>query len=292
MNSLLLTPEPVHQDSPLAYTGPCRVVGEASDRGHVRVVLPGGDEADAELAMVEAPELLVGDRVLVTASGDHAWVIGVLGESRRRIRARTGASAEIVRTGEGQDRIRVLDEDDSILFEYNPEQNRGELRMPRGDLDITAPGGNLTLGAGGSVRLCGESVDMMATSALRMGVRDLASGELNTIRLGQQGTRIDTRRTTLATGDIDVQMSRTRVRGDSVSSRVGVVRTTADRIETVAETVTQEIGSLYQNVRELLQTRAGRLRTLVKGVWQTRSRRADLKSKETFRVDGERIHLG
>lgn len=257
---------------------------DPDDATRLTVALPGGrGSCRAELALPGAGRLRPGARVLVNAEPDgSAWVIGVLDRSARSVRADDGTQATLVNDGQGE-RIELRDPEGGLLFQYDPAT---------GSAQVHAPAGDLTLSAGGAVRLHGESIDLAARSSVRLLVHDKAAKVLNAIQLGRQSTRIRTRRAELDADEADLRIGHSRLEGDRVETRVSVLQTTAERIETVAETVVQRFGSLCRKVSGLMQSRAGRLRTLVSGAWHQRAQRADLRSKETFKVDGERIHLG
>lgn len=247
------------------YVGPAVVVDagpagaeEPARAARMRVSIPGNPEAyEAELAVPAPAPLEPGRRVLVTLADDgKAYVTGILDQRLPGVGARAGGTASVVEDEAGE-RIEVRDEADELVFRYDPTTGSARLRVPRGGLSVAAPEGDLTLAAGGTVRLHGESVELAARSRVRLTVHDLAARALSSIRLGRRTTRIS-----------------------------------AERIETVADRLTERVGSAYRHVKELLQTRAGRVRTLVSGTWRARSKRADLKSEENFKVDGRRIHLG
>ncbi len=274
------------------YLGPA-VVADVDARGRLLVTLPGDDGPRwAEMAAAHPGPVGPGRRVLVTVGDDGTpYVIGVLGARPRRVTGRQGGSATLVEDERGE-RIEVRGSDDELLFEYDPERRSARLRLPEGNLDIVAPGGDVTLAAGRTVRLHGESVELAATSSVRVFVHDLASQVLSALRLGRRSSRLTSERVRVDAERADLRMDETRLEGERLECDVSKVRTTARDVETVAERVSQRVGTLYQEVTGLLQTRAGRLRMLVAGAWHGRAKRADLRTRDTFKVDGEKIHLG
>lgn len=288
------TREPPPDEHEQRYLGPGVVVRADRDRrSRVDVALPWSeDHVQAEVATAGADGLRQGQRVLVClTAGGAAYVIGTLGAVDQRVSTREGAAAELVDHGEGE-RLEVRDPDGGLVFEYDPAGKRAHVRIPEGDLDVVAPKGDLTLGAGGAVRLTGQTIDLAATSAVRAFVHAAASGITSAIRLGRRSTRIDTDGFRMNAKHADVSAQTGHLTGDRMETDVDELRTTARRIRTTAEKVTQRFGSLCQRVKGLLQTRAGRLRSLVSGSWHARAKRADLRTEETFKVDGRKIHLG
>ena len=282
------------------YVGPAMVVEDdptdskgPGGRTRTRVSIPGAlEEYEAELAVPTPTPLEPGRRVLVTLADDGmTYVTGILDQPTPQVETRAGGTASVVEDEEGE-RIEVRDNDDNLVLRYDPSTGAAHLRVPQGGLSVAAPDGDLTLAAGGTVRLHGESVEVSARSRVRLMVHDLAGRALSTLRMGRQSTQISTPRARLDAHRTDVALGRASISGDHLETRASSIRTTAERIETVADRVTERVGSAYRNVKELLQTRAGRVRTLVSGTWRARSKRADLRSEENFKVDGRRIHLG
>lgn len=276
------------------YLGPGVVAREEVDGpSRVEVTLPWEEgRVEAEVAVAGAGRLRRGQRVLVSlTAGGGAYVVGLLGESRSRLSARNGATARLVEEGDGE-RLEVRDPEGALIFAYDPDRGGARLHVPDGDLEVSAPGGDLVLGAGKAVRVEGRTIDLAARSSVRAFVGAAASGIASSIRLGRQSTRVDTDtlRVTASRGDVSVE--RVRLTGDRVDTEVAELHTTAERIRTTAEKVTQRFGSLCRRVAELVQTRAGRVRQLVSGSWHARAERADLRTEETFKVDGKKIHLG
>ncbi len=67
---------------------------------------------------------------------------------------------------------------------------------------------------------------------------------------------------------------------------------TVDVLETRATRVVTRAKNLYQQVEELAQTQAGRLRLVADGAFHLHARRALVKADEDVKLRGEKIHLG
>lgn len=59
-----------------------------------------------------------------------------------------------------------------------------------------------------------------------------------------------------------------------------------------SERIFEQAGDLYRDVRGLVRTRAGRVRTVVEGVAQLFAKRSEIVSKDNTIVDGKRVLLG
>jgi hypothetical protein len=87
-------------------------------------------------------------------------------------------------------------------------------------------------------------------------------------------------------GDLELEA------GGRVSIRGSEVRIEADKVETVARSVFERFVNAYRWVKETLQTRAGRTRTVVEGHSTLRAERIVEIAEKDVKIDGEKIHLG
>jgi hypothetical protein len=258
------------------YLGPARVLTVDHAEGQALVEIPGTAGAEPRWARIALPQPVTfddGQQALVASAGEDAYVIGVLGKP-------VGGP------------VQVRNERNEVVFEYDAARRRSRVVVPSGDLDILVPDGDLTLASDRDVRVRGRTVDISATTGLRLAVHDLAARLLTSIGLSQRGTRLKTRTLEVDAVRTDVETRAGKVKADRLETEASLVRTRAERIETDADTVVERAGQLFQDVQDLLQTRAGRVRSLVAGAWHVRARRADLRTKDVFKVDGDRIHLG
>jgi hypothetical protein len=89
-----------------------------------------------------------------------------------------------------------------------------------------------------------------------------------------------------------IALEETEFSGERFTVTVHIARLFAERLESTAATVIQKAINSYTAVKELTQLSSGRLRTLVDGVWQAKSKKAFLKAEDDFKVKGEKIYLG
>lgn len=77
-----------------------------------------------------------------------------------------------------------------------------------------------------------------------------------------------------------------------ISLRAGEVVCEAGRFELRAERIVERAGDVYREIGGVLQTRAGRVRTLVSDVYHVLAKRARIAAEEDAAVDGKRVLLG
>ncbi len=96
-------------------------------------------------------------------------------------------------------------------------------------------------------------------------------------------------------GDVEIaapQGTLTVSAGRGVTVKGPRVTLRGERIEAVARTVVQQCANAYQRVRELMQVRAGRSRTLVEGSSIQKAERTWVLSSRETKIDGSQVLLG
>jgi hypothetical protein len=127
------------------------------------------------------------------------------------------------------------------------------VRDPRGDIVVTYDAET------GSARIAAPRGDL-----------ELAAG--GTVRLVASDVSLEAKRST-------------RLSGETVTIEAG-------RWELAATRILERAGEVYRECDDLVQTRAGRIRTLVKGTLQMFSRSTSMASDEDTSIDGRRVLLG
>ncbi|MBN2688564.1 MAG: DUF3540 domain-containing protein [Deltaproteobacteria bacterium] len=73
---------------------------------------------------------------------------------------------------------------------------------------------------------------------------------------------------------------------------IGKVMTKIGSMETTAERLIQKVKRCYRDVEDFEETRIGRVRYLVKGMFSLRAKNTVIESEEAVRIDGDKIYLG
>jgi len=138
-------------------------------------------------------------------------------------------------------------------------KGRVVVRYEEGRAEIFAPQGDLVLAApSGKVKLCaGTDIELEAQGDLKQ----KAGGEAS--------------------------LSATRI-----SRTASHLVEQAERIEVTATRLVERTRDAYREATALMETRAGRVRSLVDDVFALISRRTTLTSKEDTSIDGKRVLLG
>ena len=247
----------------------------------------GGSSVPATPAVLGGYRPAVGDRVIVTDDG-AGWVVVAVVRAATPPGLVSASGAEARLMGDG---IAVFDRDGAFLV-----RARGagvEVAPSTGDLLLSAPQGRIRLSAAEDIEIEGER-DVTLKAARRVEARaGAADSDLpDRLVLDDKGALLTGRRVELrgalarmVAGRVDVVSREVRVSANTVS-------TTARKIETTTERAVLRAKEVVQEVAELLETRAGRLRTLVRGALSVRSRVTTMKSEGDTSIDGKRVLLG
>lgn len=168
-----------------------------------------------------------------------------------------GAVAE-VRDGEGR-----------LLVRY--ENGRAEIAAPSGDLVLSAPSGRVVLQAG-------TDVEIDAT-------KDLSQRAGGRASLASKSVAVEAVDARLHAGQVAVV-------ADRILTTAKVVSQSVERLEVSAARLFEKTRETYRETKGLLQTRAGRVRTVVEDAFSLTANRTTLTSKEETSIDGKKVLLG
>ena len=79
------------------------------------------------------------------------------------------------------------------------------------------------------------------------------------------------------------------IRDSTTATRIA---TTVEELEVTAGHVVERARDVVQEVSDVLTSRVGRVRAVVRDVYSLRSKRTELKSKDDTAIDGRRVLLG
>lgn len=291
---------------------PCTGVVHAANAGRLRLRLatdPRAAPVSARWVALPGWSPAAGDEVLVLGSAETGYFVpGPLasGAAAKEIAAEAAATggadlapARLELPGGGaaeldadSGTLRVRDAAGSVLFSYRSAEGTGSLRLEAGEVELAATRGDLNLSAAGSVRARGRRVELAGETGFKAVVGTGRGEPDSRLEIDRDSTRLDT-------GELDARARRVRGRAEQAewtgaSWKLGVERlvVTAQRLETRAETVVEDLGNAYRRVRDLTQLSTRRLRQLVDDTVQTRARRVLYRASEAFKVRGDKIHLG
>ena len=202
-----------------------------------------------------------------------------------------GGGHAALETAQGSTVLRVYSRD-ALVIEYDPVTHRTRVMPEAGDLELAAPAGNLALRAAGSVAVEAGAVAIRSRIGIGLTVETPDGATQSVLTLEGGTARLAVPTLDVAARQAHLQAGETRYAGRSLLAEVASLRLIAGRVETLAKTVVEKTRNLYRSVEELLETRAGRVRSLVDGTYHLKARDAVVRAERDVDVDGEKIRLG
>lgn len=202
-----------------------------------------------------------------------------------------GGGHAALEAAEGSTVLRVYSRD-TLVIEYDPLTHRTRVMPESGNLELAAPAGNLALRAAGSVAIEAGAVAIRSRSGIGLAVEGTAGATQSVLALEGGTARLAASTLDVAARQASFQAEDARYAGRSLLAQVASLRLVAGRVETLAKTVVERSRNLYRAVEELLETRAGRVRSLVDGTYHLKARDAVVRAERDVDVDGEKIRLG
>ena len=202
-----------------------------------------------------------------------------------------GGGHAALEAAEGSTVLRVYSRD-TLVIEYDPETHRTRVMPEAGDLELAAPAGNLALCAQGRVTIEGGAVAVRSRSEIDLAVADTAGASGSALALNRATARLTAPTLEVAARQASLHVEETRYAGRDLVAKVASIRLVAGHVETLARTVVERTRNLYRAVEDLLETRAGRVRSLVDGTYHLKARDAVVRAERDVDVDGEKIRLG
>ena len=268
------------------------VVEAVGERLRVRRSRDGAprDVVEARLARIAGYTPTVGDRVLVAFGPEESHVIAVLHAAvPEALTLPDGARAELV----GGERLELRDRAGRLLVRY--ADGHAEIAAPAGDLRLSAPQGRVTIDSALDVAVrAGRDVRVEATRCFEASAAPSgASGAARTqLRLEPKRVGLESPSLEVATQRARLATSRATVVAQSIATTAEHVVQKIGKYELVAERLIERTKDTFRDATDLVQMRAGRLRSLVKDVWSVSARRSVLCSKDETSIDGNKVLLG
>lgn len=190
------------------------------------------------------------------------------------------------------DTIELRDAEARLLIRYRDGQL--ELSPLRGDLVLAAPQGrvrvqaalDLELAAGRDVQVAGaRRVELAAGSSER-------DEHASSLKIDHGGATLTGKTVELRAKRLASFAAAVEVVAGALRTGAATIETRASKVETFAERVKLEARDVLSEVLELVEVRAGKMRSIVRGHYAVESQSTSLASKDDTSVDGRRVLLG
>ena len=208
-----------------------------------------------------------------------------------RLELPDGARAEIV-----GDAIELRDGAGRLLVRYS--DGNAAIYAPEGDLTLAAPHGRVRLSAALDVEI--DAARDLVQSARRdtriAAGRSLACAvgpdEHEQLRISADEARLDVPNVRLSATTTEIASARVRVVAQQLEHIAKRLAQSVDQYELIADRFVEKTRLSMREVADLLQTRVGRARTVVRTTFALFAGRTTIRSKEDTSIDGRKILLG
>jgi hypothetical protein len=262
------------------------IVVEVGERLRVRRSADGAprDVVDARLARIPGYTPSVGDRVIVSF-GAESYVIAVLhAAAPETLLLPDGARAEV-----DGGRLELRDANGRLLVRY--EDGRAEIAAPSGDLRLSAPEGRVIIESAQDVALR-SGRDVHVETARRFEVSTGTDEAAPSFTLDPKRAALRAPAVEVTTKSARLATARATVLARSIAVTAEHLAEKVVKYELTAERLIEKTKDTFRDASDLAQTRAGRLRTIVKDVFSSHARRTVVVSTDDTSIDGKKVLLG
>ncbi len=208
----------------------------------------------------------------------------------REIKASDGTTVRLAADNDGE-KIVLTNREGAVIFEYSPDTGKCTLTVPRGDLNLRVPDGDVNFFSGRDMSFfCPGHMNLVGGSGVNISTAKPGPAGAS-IALDRDRLQVSGRKVAVKGEQADMAVVKSRMRGRLLSVRFDRSRLHVDHLEILAETISQKSRALYQRVERLMQINAGRMRTFVSGLFHLKGRRTYLKADKEMKLKADRIHL-
>ena len=168
------------------------------------------------------------------------------------------------------------------------------------DLVLSAPSGSIRIDAALDVAIAAErDATLVGTRRAALRVDGAREGEDPAPSDLASRVLVERKGVTVAGASVEAHAKRARLVSAGADVIAQVIRSSATTIETrarkidvTAEQVVRRAKDVLDEISGLVETRAGRVRSLVRGAFSLKSKTTAMRSSEDTSVDGRRVLLG
>lgn len=275
-----------------------RVAGSQDEDGQIAVVARDGEVVRARMAIAAEP-LPAGEQVLVISDEEgSAFVIGTLGggekrasgPARRELVASDGTRVSLTRR-QGSETVSVVSRTNRLILEFDSASEKLTLSVPPGGLEVQGQSADLAFMTSGTLRLRGGIVHIDSPGLVHLAT-SAAGQEDAGISLSRQRVNIESPELGVSAERGAFQVEHAIFKCRRAIAVIGAIRLVAEKIETTAESIFEKARNIYRSVEDLVQTNAGRMRTIVGQTYHLKAEKSVLRAKEIISLDADKIHLG
>lgn len=289
--------EEISQIRSTKFFGPAKVL-DLNNEGTLALlgleILGEKIETWGRIMMSFSQKISFGDTVLAAGEQiNEIYIIGIINSlSVQSIKARDGTFVTLDKT-QNAEKIQVFSKQNELIFEYDSCSGKSRLNIHSGDLEFVTGKGDISFISEGNIRFKGkQSIELESSNGIKMTVRSFIDKMQSTISLDRIKIKLGSSNLKIASKRADIYIKDSKYIGSNFSATLKQIRFIAGKIESITNDIICKTKNVYNTADELIQIKAGRIRTLVKSALHIKSKNAYLKSEEDFKINAEKIHLG
>jgi len=289
-------PQPLPSEetaSPQPSSGLVPATVQSVSHGRVWLELEGQPPVSALVAVPAPYAPRAGDSVLVApGQGGERYVVGVLVALREAqpLTLQDGTSASVSQSPEGQV-LSVRDGSGRLIFEHHAAAHRSVVHAT-GNLELRADEGGILLSARDAVRIHSErEVRLESEHSVRLGTTPAGARPASSLSMDARGTRLEAPHLEARAGTVRAEVDEASLSARTLSTTCQTVRHAVDVLEVKAGRILEQAENVYREVKDLAQTRAGRMRLVAEASIHLFGRRTLFKAKEDLKLKADKIHL-
>ncbi|MGE5811869.1 MAG: DUF3540 domain-containing protein [Ignavibacteria bacterium] len=289
--------EEISQIRSTKFLGPAKVL-DLNNEGTLALlgleILGEKIETWGRIMMSFSQKISFGDTVLAAGEQiNEIYIIGIINSlSGQPIKARDGTFVTLDKT-QNAEKIQVFSKQNELIFEYDSCSGKSRINIHSGDLEFVTGKGDISFISEGNIRFKGkQSIELESSNGIKMTVRSFIDKMQSTISLDRIKIKLGSSNLKIASKRADIYIKDSKYIGSNFSATLKQIRFIAGKIESITNDIICKTKNVYNTADELIQIKAGRIRTLVKSALHIKSKNAYLKSEEDFKINAEKIHLG
>ena len=284
------------------YFGPAKVL--SFDKNYKTAVIEiqteEGEFKTLGKSAITNSSILVKDDIVLAAGDDtnNLYIIGILSHSNinnavvYKLVSNNGAYS-IVNQNDNEEKIQVFDKNSDLIFEYDPYAGKSRVNIKSGDLEFITHDGNINFISGKGINFKSKhSIIIESFTNIQASVMNTINKVVSSLTFNQQKIKMSSPELNITVQRTDLKTVEMKYIGDKFSAVVKYGRLTAGKLETLSNDIICKAKNVYNTIDELVQLKAGRIRTLVKSTLHIKAKNSYLKSEQDFKINGEKIHLG
>jgi len=282
-----------------SYFGPARVLDLNKERTQALLGLEKGEEKIETWGKIMSSllqNLSFGDIVLAAGEDvNEIYILGLLKSSvsrtEERLTTADGTYALIMKSN-SEEKILINSKNGETIFEYDPAAAKSRINLQPGDIEFTA-NGNISFISEGNINFISKQfIEMESRHGIRIFLKDVIGKILSSVSLNHRKIKMSSPDFDIISQKAMIHIEDIKYIGNNFSAVIKKVKLVAGKVESITNEIISRAKNVYNDVDELIQLKAGRVRTLVKSTLHIRSKNSYLRSEEDFKVNAEKIHLG